>query len=63
MKLLANRYNSQKLITTLIPWGAKMNFNKRWQVSFEDSRSRCYDYYFVTKPTRKQIRNIIKELK
>lgn len=60
MKLLVNRYNSQKRINTLQPWGSKMSLDKRWQVSFRDSDNNHYDYYFATKPTRKQIRNCLR---
>lgn len=60
MRTLCNRYNSQKLIDTLQPWGSKMSLNARWQVSVADNRERTYDYFFVAKPTRKQIRKLHK---
>lgn len=60
MRTLCNRYNSQKLIVTLQPWGSKMSLNARWQVSVEDKNGQHYDYFFVAKPTRKQIRKLHK---
>lgn len=60
MRTLCNRYNSQKLIDTLQPWGSNMSLNARWQVSVADNRERTYDYFFVAKPTRKQIRKLHK---
>lgn len=60
MRTLCNRYNSQKLIVTLQPWGSNMTLNARWQVSVKDENGRCYDHFFVTKPTRKQIRKLHK---
>ena len=63
MRTLCNRYNSQKLIVTLQPWGSKMSLNARWQVSVKDANGHCYDYFFVAKPTRKQIRKIHKGTK
>ena len=60
MRTLCNRYNSQKLIVTLQPWGSKMSLNARWQVSVKDANGNCYDHFFVTKPTRKQIRKLHK---
>ena len=60
MRTVCNRYNSQKLIDTLQPWGSKMTLNARWQVSVKDENGRCYDHFFVTKPTRKQIRKLHK---
>ena len=63
MRTLCNRYNSQKLIVTLQPWGSKMSLNARWQVSVKDANGHCYDYFFVAKPTRKQIRKLHKGTK
>lgn len=63
MKLLVNRYNSQKLIQTLKPYGVQMRLSARWQVSFRDNDNIHYDYYFAAKPTRKQIRKLYKEHK
>lgn len=60
MRTLRNRYNSQKLIVTLQPWGSKMSLNARWQVSVEGANGQCYDHFFAAKPTRKQIRKLHK---
>lgn len=60
MRTLCNRYNSQKLIDMLQPWGSKMTLNARWQVSVESANGRCYDYFFAAKPTRKQISKLHK---
>lgn len=60
MRTLCNRYNSEKLIKTVAPYGAKMPYDSRWQVSVQDERGRAYDHYFVAKPTRKQIRKLHK---
>ena len=60
MRTVCNRYNSQKLIDTLQPWGSKMSLNARWQVSVEDENGQHYDHFFVTKPNRKQIRKLHK---
>jgi len=32
----------------------------RWQVSVIDSSGKHYDYYFVSKPTRKQISKCVR---
>lgn len=58
MRTVCNRYNSQKLVNTLQPWGSKMTLNARWQLSVVDNEGVHYDYYFVAKPTRKQIRKL-----
>ena len=63
MRTLCNRYNPQKLIDMLQPWGSKMSLNARWQVSVGGANGRCYDYFFVAKPTRKQIRKLLKARK
>lgn len=60
MRTICNRYNSQKMIVMLQPWGSKMSLNARWQVSVEGANGHCYDHFFVTKPTRKQIRKLHK---
>ena len=60
MRTVCNRYNSQKLINMLQPWGSKMSLNARWQISLEDENGHCYDHFFVTKPTHKQIRKLHK---
>lgn len=60
MRTVCNRYNSQKLIDMLQPWGSKMSLNARWQVSVEDKNGQHYDHFFVAKPTRKQIRKLHK---
>lgn len=60
MRTICNRYNSQKMINMLQPWGSKMSLNARWQVSIEDKNGQHYDHFFVTKPTRKQIRKLHK---
>lgn len=60
MRTLCNRFNPQKLITMTSLYGSGMGFAKRWQVSVSDDRGRCYDHYFVAKPTRKQIRKLHK---
>lgn len=62
LTVVAKRYNSEKLIRILLPWGSNVSYGRRWQVSFKDGRKRHYDYYFVTKPTRKQIRKLIKSI-
>ena len=63
MRTLCNRYNSQKMIVMLQPWGSKMSLNARWQVSVKDNSGKCHDHFFVTKPTRKQIRKLNKGTK
>lgn len=60
MRTVCNRYNSQKLIKMLQPWGSKMTYDARWQVSVEDKNGQHYDHFFVAKPTRKQIRKLHK---
>lgn len=60
MRTICNRYNSQKMIVMLQPWGSKMSLSARWQVSVEDVNGRCYDHFFAAKPTRKQIRKLHK---
>lgn len=60
MRTVCNRYNPQKLIVMLQPWGSKMSLNARWQVSVEDKKGQHYDHFFVAKPTRKQIRKLHK---
>ena len=60
MRTLCNRYNSQKMINILQPWGSKMSLNARWQVSVKDENGQHYDHFFAAKPTRKQIRKLHK---
>ena len=60
MRTVCNRYNSQKMINMLQPWGSKMTYGARWQVSVEDKNGQHYDHFFVAKPTRKQIRKLHK---
>ncbi len=56
-----SRYNSNDLIKLCQGMGSSMSFYKRWQYSFVDGRGRYYDFYFVCKPTRKQIRNLYRQ--
>lgn len=58
MRVLCNRYNPAKLIDFMEPIGSRMSYTARWQVSVADSRERTYDYFFVAKPTRKQIHKL-----
>lgn len=58
MHTLCNRYNSAKVLAHSHSWGNSMTHSARWQVSVEDSRGHAYDYFFVAKPTRKQIRKL-----
>ena len=58
---IANRYNGSSLIKLCMVRGSSMSFNKRWQYSVLDSNGKHHDFYFVCKPTRKQIRNLIKQ--
>ena len=60
MRTLCNRYNPTRLINIMAMYGGKMTYAARWQVSVADSRGRTYDYFFVAKPTRKQIRKLHK---
>lgn len=60
MRIVCNRYNPQKLVVMLQPWGSKMSLNARWQVSVKDKNGQHYDHFFVAKPTRKQIRKLHK---
>ena len=60
MRTLCNRYNPAKLIDFMEPIGSRMTYAARWQVSVADSGERTYDYFFVAKPTRKQIRKLHK---
>lgn len=60
LTVVAKRYNSEKLIRILMPWGSNISYGRRWQVSFKDDRGRYYDHSFVAKSTRKQIRKLIR---
>lgn len=55
MKIIV-RCNSQKLINMVAPYGANMSCERRWQVSHLDG-SKYHDAYFVSRPTRKQLRD------
>jgi len=58
MIVVAHRYNSQRAIQMLRLYGSRMTYGKRWQVSLRDEDNNHYDYYFVSKPSRKQIRKL-----
>lgn len=58
MHTVCNRYNSQKLVTMAKAYGSKMPYHARWQVSVVDHNGKHYDHFFVTKPTRKQVRKL-----
>lgn len=58
MSIIANRFNSQKVIEVLTPYGCNMPITRRWQVSFLDNDGQHRDYYFVCKPTKRQLRAI-----
>ena len=58
MRVLCNRYNPTRLINIMAMYGSKMTYGARWQVSVEDKSGKCHDYFFVAKPTRKQIRKL-----
>lgn len=60
MRILCNRFNPQKLITMTSLYGSSMTYAKRWQVSLQNKYGQHIDHYFVTKPTRKQIRKLHK---
>lgn len=62
LTVVANRYLKTKMIAMSASWGNQMSYNKRWQVSFVDESGRHYDFFFVCKPTRKQIRNLIRSI-
>ena len=63
MRMLCNRYNPTSFIEWWSACSSKTTFDKRWQVSFTDTRGVYRDYFFVAKPTRKQIRKLIKGIK
>lgn len=56
------RYNFSKLIRMIAPFGSRMNYERRWQVSFLDG-DKFHDTYFVCRPTRKQIRDCRRQAK
>ncbi|WQY99661.1 hypothetical protein [Klebsiella phage MY01] len=60
--MVASRYLKTKMIAMSVSWGNQMSYNKRWQVSFVDEKGSHYDFFFVCKPTRKQIRNLIRSI-
>ena len=60
MRTVCNRYSPTRLINIMAMYGSKMSYGARWQVSLADSRGCAYDYFFVAKPTRKQIRKLHK---
>lgn len=60
MRTICNRYNPTRLINIMAMYGSKMTYGARWQVSVKDENGHCYDHFFVTKPTRKQIRKLHK---
>lgn len=49
------RYNTSRMVYLLQPFGAKMTYERRWQVSHLMG-DKYHDAYFVCRPTRKQIR-------
>ena len=63
MRIVCNRYNPTSLIEFMEPIGSRISYDKRWQVTLVDKRERHYDHFFVTKPTRKQIRKFHKGIK
>lgn len=69
MRTVCSRYNPQRLVEVLKKHAhfggptCNMTLHARWQVSCIDTRGRHYDYYFVAKPTRKQIRKLLKARK
>lgn len=60
MRIVCNRYNPTSLIEFMEPIGSRMSYAARWQVSLKNSKGVHYDYFFVAKPTRKQIRKLHK---
>lgn len=60
MRIVCNRYNPTSLIEFMEPIGSRINYDKRWQVTLVDKREHHYNYFFVAKPTRKQIRKLHK---
>lgn len=60
MRTVCNRYNPTRLINIMAMYGSKMTYDARWQVSVEDKNGQHYDYFFVAKPTRRQIRKLHK---
>lgn len=60
MRTVCNRYNPQRLVDVMHCYGSKMPLSARWQVSVKDAYGHHYDHFFVTKPTRKQIRKLHK---
>ena len=56
------RFNSQKVVRMLQPFGAKMTYERRWQVSHLEGDN-YHDAYFVCRPTRKQIRDCRRQAK
>lgn len=60
MRIVCNRFNAQRTIELVKPYGANMSMESRWQLTFMDKRGRHYDHFLVAKPTRKQIRNLSK---
>lgn len=64
MRIVRNRYNPAKFNEVMAYMKSDDWLTKpRWQVSVEDNRGRFYDYFFVAKPTRKQIRKLHKGTK
>ena len=66
MCIVCKRFNPQKLVEALEKHAffggtvASMTLTARWQVSVSDNLGRHYDHFFVAKPTRKQIRKLLK---
>jgi len=61
MYIVCNRYNPEKLINMINRYyNNNMTAYARWQVSVIDSSGKHYDYYFVSKPTRKQISKCVR---
>lgn len=63
MRIVCNRYNPTSLIEFMEPIGSRINYGKRWQVTLVNKGEYHYDHFFVTKPTRKQIRKLHKGIK
>lgn len=61
MIIVCNRFNPQWVIRKMNEIGCSCSVFKRWQLSIQHN-NKYFDFFFVTKPTRKQIKEAMKSI-
>lgn len=61
MRVIFKQFNTQEVINMVAVYGSTVTLGKRWQLILQDKSGQLHVNFFVAKPTRKQIRALMKK--